>query len=121
QPGVQNQPFIVWTGLVTVAVNLTNVAWNGSGAGNQNVSVGMSNSGGTNGFVGNPVSGLNWSTNFTQVVLTFTVGAGAASGRFEIDAVSNPEPGTLALFATGAAALGGFAWKRRRSRAARPS
>lgn len=43
--------------------------------------------------------------------ISFSVAAG---GTFSIDAVSNPEPGTLALFALGAAGLGGLAWKRRK-------
>ena len=36
---------------------------------------------------------------------------------FELDAISNPEPGTLALFALGAMGLGGVVVRRRRRRA----
>ena len=54
-------------------------------------------------------------TSYTSVFVTFTLPAAAT---LTIDAVSNPEPGTMALFALGAAGLGGFAWKRRKTRIA---
>ncbi len=40
------------------------------------------------------------------------------TSRLTIDAISNPEPGTLALFALGAVGLGGLAWRRRNARIA---
>jgi hypothetical protein len=51
---------------------------------------------------------------------TFVVSdGGTLAHALTLDAVSNPEPGTIALFALGAAGLGAFAWRRRRRRAAR--
>ena len=58
-------------------------------------------------------------TDVRSVTLTFTVTGAAGSGQsFQIDAISNPEPGALALFGLGAIGLGGLVWKRtRRTRA----
>lgn len=56
---------------------------------------------------------LYWSYNSTNPV------SGNRTFRMRIDAIGNPEPGTLALFGLGALGLGGVAWRRRNQRAAR--
>jgi hypothetical protein len=55
-------------------------------------------------------------TAYTSAFVEFTMPAGST---LTIDAVSNPEPGAIALFAFGALGLGGFAWKRRKNVAAK--
>jgi PEP-CTERM motif-containing protein len=55
-------------------------------------------------------------TSPTVLVLTFQFDN--AGDRLAIDAIANPEPGTLALFALGVAGLGGAAWRRRRAQRA---
>jgi hypothetical protein len=65
----------------------------------------------------NAYNGDGWQVGvYNHAILTFTFQDGAT---LSIDAVSNPEPGTMALFALGAAGLGGFAWKRRKARVAK--
>lgn len=69
-------------------------------------------------FVTGPLNSFDTafaSTNYTYVYFHFSMGDGAV---LTVDAFSNPEPGTIALFALGAAGLGGFAVKRRRARLA---
>ena len=68
-------------------------------------------------------AGIGWSNDFTAATLTFQAIQGSDKvATFDAIIESNtvPEPGTLALFAVGAAGLGGLAWrKRRRLRSAR--
>lgn len=52
-----------------------------------------------------------------QLVFVDTPG-GSGNNNFNIDRISNPEPGTLALFGLGALGLGGFAMRRRKARKA---
>src|SRR5438034_134349 len=51
--------------------------------------------------------------NYAFVILHFTL---SDNSTLSIDAASNPEPGTIALFGVGALGLAGFAVKRRRAR-----
>jgi hypothetical protein len=52
----------------------------------------------------------------TTLTLTIQNVSGAAQGgAINVGLVSNPEPGTLALFGIGALALGGAAWRRRKA------
>jgi len=51
----------------------------------------------------------------TSFELTFTGGT-AGVNLFEIDAISNPEPGTMALFGLGLMGLGGVILRRRKKR-----
>lgn len=55
---------------------------------------------------------------YDTVLFTFTFTASGGGHSFSIDAVSNPEPGTMALFGLGALGLGGLAWRRRARRLA---
>ncbi len=52
-----------------------------------------------------------------QIVFVDTPG-GSGNVQFQVDRISNPEPGTLALFGLGALGLGGFAMRRRKARKA---
>ena len=78
-------------------------------------------------YVKNFITGSNLYSSYTlsspdfsfrdidRISLTYTtVGANTSGTFFQVDAVSNPEPGTLALFGLGALGLGGFAWKKKR-------
>lgn len=81
-------------------------------------------------FFRNILSGLGANTltgNFSfaagwdRVQFTFIVNGGVNASTadiIEIDAISNPEPGTLALFGLGVLALGGVVQRRRKRRAA---
>lgn len=59
--------------------------------------------------------GFNPAGGYKTVVVSFTM---ATSATLTIDAISNPEPGAIVLFALGAASLGGVVWRRRKRRAA---
>ncbi len=59
------------------------------------------------------VSGFSAGT-FTHAFIRFQV-TGLAGDTLQIDAISNPEPGTAALFALGVGGLGVFAVRRRRN------
>ena len=71
------------------------------------------------------VYGANDLSNYTTItggfdrnladtlLLTFRVTTSASGDVFVFDAVSNPEPGTMALFGLGALGLGGLVWRRR--------
>lgn len=48
-----------------------------------------------------------------RAVFTFTT---PGTSRLQIDYIANPEPGTMALFGLGAAGLGAFVWRRRKSK-----
>jgi hypothetical protein len=65
------------------------------------------------------VGSFNWNA-ITNLSLTFSLGSGGgATGTFTVDAISNPEPGAIALFGVGAAGLAGLIVRRRRGRGAR--
>lgn len=53
-----------------------------------------------------------------QVVFIEPSLVGSGNTQFQIDRISNPEPGTLALFGLGALGLGGFAMRRRKAKKA---
>jgi hypothetical protein len=53
---------------------------------------------------------------YNAVRVTFVFPNGTVADRLQIDMVSNPEPGTIALFAMGALGLGGFAWRRKNAK-----
>lgn len=59
--------------------------------------------------------GFNPAAGYTAVFVQFVLTPGST---LTLDAISNPEPGTLALFGLGVLGLGGFAWKRRTLRRA---
>jgi len=59
------------------------------------------------------VGGYAGVQSYDTVRITFNFTA--VGNRLNVDMVSNPEPGTIALFAFGAAGLGGFAWRRRKA------
>ena len=71
------------------------------------------------------VFGANDLSNYTTItggfdrnladtlLLTFRVTTSGSGDVFVFDAVSNPEPGTMALFGLGALGLGGLVWRRR--------
>ena len=63
--------------------------------------------GATNRFVGSFTGAIPTYTTFRAV---FTLGVGGTLG---VDMVSNPEPGTLALFGLGMAGMFALAWRRR--------
>ncbi len=70
---------------------------------------------GVNRFVGSYAGDVSTYTTFRAV---FTVASG---GTLSVDKISNPEPGTIALFGAGILGLGGFAWRRRKTLAAKKS
>ncbi|MCG3136106.1 MAG: hypothetical protein HMLKMBBP_03930 [Planctomycetes bacterium] len=66
----------------------------------------------TVGFNSNTVTTLT--INFVNNYVPVFPGTGV-TGPLEWDRISNPEPGTMALFGLGALGLGGMAWRRRKS------
>ncbi|MCE9636401.1 MAG: PEP-CTERM sorting domain-containing protein [Planctomycetes bacterium] len=100
---------------------LTGLTWSTNGAGAITTSAPLAQtlaSGDTIKIDGSLFTGLIGAT-VNQLDITFTVNTGAAGGQnFLLDAVSNPEPGTMALFGLGAMGLGGFAWRRRKAKKA---
>lgn len=60
-------------------------------------------------------SSANFNFN-TMATVDFVFSFAAVGDTLALNAISNPEPGTMALFALGAAGLGGFAWRRRNAR-----
>ena len=55
-------------------------------------------------------------TNITSVQITWSLDSTVSGAHFRLDAVANPEPGTIALFGLGALGLAGLV-RRRRARA----
>ncbi len=124
-PGADNGSLTLYTGhfesiTTQLQVSLTNVQWTGGTApGNQNVSLALASAAIDGDWVQNTIHGIGWSSDFTGLVLDFTTVGGGDNSTFKLDAISNsinPEPGTMTLFALGAAGLGGFVWRRRGTR-----
>lgn len=103
---------------------LTGAQWQDGGGGTATLSlapIALTNS---SYFLTGSENEANYSTaggfsfsNFNSLLLTFTYtpNGGSNPHTLLLDAVSNPEPGTMALFGLGALGLGGVAWRRRRA------
>jgi len=111
-PGPTDGSFKIFTGTNAssawngITLDLTNVAWTGgSSPGNQTIGAGVVSLNSPNHTY--TVTGIGWSSDFTGVVLTFTSTQGTnKTASFDALGVSSvPEPGSVALFGIGAAAL----------------
>lgn len=51
----------------------------------------------------------------STLTIQYTSVTANTTGPFQFDKISNPEPGTMALFGLGALGLGGMAWRRRKT------
>lgn len=124
KPIPSDYPSVVLHGIVFdtgYTASLTGLTWSTDGAGPVTTSAALNTalaSGSTIKVDGGLFTGLI-GTSVNQLDIQFTVNSNGIVGQyFLLDAVSNPEPGTMALFGLGALGLGGAAWRRRKAKKA---